>query len=63
MNKICITKNSHEKACFKCLHYKYDCDYDELRCHAIPNEDGEVEWEPKKEKPKKSYITFSSSCG
>lgn len=63
MAKICITERTPEKTCSKCEHYKYDVTYGEKCCYAVPNERGEVKWTPVKEEPKKSYVSFSSSCG
>lgn len=58
MAKICITERTPEKTCSKCEHYKYDVDYGEKCCYAVPNAFGEVEW-----KPKYKHITLSSACG
>lgn len=56
MAKICITERTPDKTCSKCEHYKYDVDYGEKCCYAVPNERGEVEWMPAVEKPKENYI-------
>ena len=58
MAKICITERTPDKTCSKCEHYKYNVDYGEKCCYAEPNEYGEVEWTPVKEKPKKELHLF-----
>ena len=46
MAKMCITERTPEKTCSTCEHYKYDVDYGEKCCYAVPNAFGEVEWTP-----------------
>lgn len=56
MAKMCITERTPEKTCSKCEHYKYDVDYGEKCCYAVPNEYGEVEWTPAKKESKNDSV-------
>ena len=46
MAKICVTERTPQKTCSTCEHCKYDVDYGEKCCYAVPNAFGEVEWTP-----------------
>ena len=48
MAKMCITERTPQKTCSTCEHYKYDVDYGEKCCYAVPNAFGEVKWTPTK---------------